>query len=258
MITLNTMDLVLKVNNRQIKDEELLPILAQHLMLPQLAKEMVIDQAIEGITCTPEEKNAAHQYFLTENKIQSEEQLQSWLKLQGIKPEHLESLTLRKLKIEKFKQQTWENQLENYFIKRKRDLDQVIYSLIRTKDTGIAQEIYFRIQEQEESFSELASKYSQGIEAQTGGIIGPVELSIPHPTIAQILSTSEPGQLIPPTRVGEWLVIIRLEKLIRAQLDKALQKRLLDELFQQWLNEQLNTNVSFFSLSEQVTKTEME
>jgi hypothetical protein len=47
-------------------------------------------------------------------------------------------------------------------------------------------------------------------------------------------------------RIGEWIVIIRLENLIRAKLDKATTRRLLDELFQQWLQEQLQTKVAYF------------
>ncbi len=147
-------------------------------------------------------------------------------------------MATRELRIEKFKQETWEPKLESYFLSRKDQLDKVIYSLIRTRDIGIAQELYFRILEEEQSFAELASAYSQGPEAQTDGLIGPVELSVPHPTLAQLLSLSQPGQLCPPTRVGEWLVMVRLEKFIPAQLDDAMRRRLLDECFNNWLKDQ--------------------
>ncbi|HEY9663208.1 MAG TPA: peptidylprolyl isomerase, partial [Allocoleopsis sp.] len=123
---------------------------------------------------------------------------------------------------------------------RKDKLDKVIYSLIRTRDVGIAQELYFRVLEEEQSFAELARTYSQGPEAQTDGLIGPVELSVPHPTLAQLLSLSQPGQICPPTRVGDWLVLVRLEKFIPAQMDEAMRRRLLDECFNNWLQDQLN------------------
>jgi parvulin-like peptidyl-prolyl isomerase len=55
-----------------------------------------------------------------------------------------------------------------------------------------------------------------------------------------MLSLSQPGQLCPPTRVGEWLVIVRLEKFIPAQLDDAMRRRLLTECFNIWLQEQLD------------------
>jgi len=51
--------------------------------------------------------------------------------------------------------------------------------VIRTKDPGVAQELYFRIQAGEQSFAEVAREYSQGPEAYTCGLLGPVELSMP-------------------------------------------------------------------------------
>lgn len=247
------MEHILKINDRLINNDELLSILGQHLMLPQLAKEIIIADATKEIECTAEEKEISKQRFLEENQIKSETDLQKWFNQTGVKPEQLEDLTIRKLKVEKFKEQTWGDQLEPYFIKRKKDLDQVVYSLIRTKKPGLAQEIYFRILEGESDFKELASKYSEGVEAQTQGIIGPVELSAPHPQISQALVNSEPGKLFEPMRIGEWIVVIRLEKMIPARLDKSTTRRLLDELFQQWLQTQLMNNVTFFS-NEQVNK----
>jgi parvulin-like peptidyl-prolyl isomerase len=163
-------------------------------------------------------------------------------------PEQFQRLVVREVKIEKFKQQTWDNKLESYFLQVKERLDRVIYSLIRTKDQGIAQELYFRIQEGENTFAELARDYSQGAESQTGGLIGPVELNTPHPQIARILAASKPGQLWPPMPVGEWLVILRLEKYLASELDPPTQQRLRDELFQQWLAEELQ-QVNFIDRS---------
>ena len=109
----------------------------------------------------------------------------------------------------------------------------------RTTEAGIAQELYFRIQEGEATFAELAQQYSQGSEAQTGGLIGPVELNAPHPKIAQMLTASKPGQLHPPLLIGEWWILLRLEKYQSAQLDEPTRHRLLADLFQKWLAEQM-------------------
>jgi parvulin-like peptidyl-prolyl isomerase len=76
-----------------------------------------------------------------------------------------------------------------------------------------------------------------------------VELSVPHPTLAQILSKSQPGQLLPPTRLGEWLVIVRMEKFIPVQLDDATRQRLIDELFSTWLQEQVNNCYQSLAIS---------
>ena len=233
------MTVLFKVGNQTITSEEVVPLLASYQLLPQLCREIVIDQAIVEVGCTPEEEKKAYIQFCERNQLTNETALQNWLKQQGITVEQLQHLAVRKLKLEKFKQATWSNQLESYFLKRKSDLDRVVYSLIRTQDAGIAQELYFRIQDQETPFSELAREFSKGAEAQTGGLIGPTEINTPHPKIAQMLSASKPGQLWPPTRVGEWFVIVRLEKFLPAQLDEPMQQRLTNELFRNWLNQEV-------------------
>ena len=102
----------------------------------------------------------------------------------------------------------------------------------------MAQELYYRVSEGEQSFAEVASKYSEGPEAKTGGKLGPVPLSQPHPAISKILSVSQPGQLWAPRGLAEWSVIIRLEQFIPAQLDEQMRPTLINEMFETWLREE--------------------
>jgi parvulin-like peptidyl-prolyl isomerase len=241
----------IQIGNRTITASELISLLASYQMLPQLQRELIIDQAIEQNSraanvaiCTPEEVAQAQQQFYAEKQFKNEEDVQVWMAHQGLTPEQLEVIITRKLKIEKFKQATWGNKLESYFFQSKAKLDKVIYSLLRTQDVGIAQELYFRIQAKENSFSDLAREYSLGPEAQTGGLVGPIELNALHPVMVQMLSSSQPGQILPPTRIADWFVILRLEKFIPAQLDEFMKVRLLNELFETWLQEQQKRNMS--------------
>jgi parvulin-like peptidyl-prolyl isomerase len=229
---------VIKIGNRTITADELIPLLAGYQMLPQLRRELIIDEAIASIECTPEEVAQAQQQFFAERQLASEADVKAWMEFLGLSANQLEPLTVRKLKVEKFKQLTWAKKLESYFFQSKAKLDKVIYSLLRTQDIGIAQELYFRIQAKEQSFAEVAREYSKGPEAQTGGLVGPIELSVLHPAMAQLLTNTQPGQVLPPTRIGEWIVIVQLEKFIPAQLDDPMRVRLLNELFEGWIQEQ--------------------
>ncbi|GBF79451.1 peptidylprolyl isomerase [Aphanothece sacrum] len=244
------MTIVLQIGDQNISEQELYPILAQYRLLPQLAKEIIVEQAIAEIECSPEEATLAKEQFYQRQQLTNENELQLWLEHHGMTRQQLENLSVRDIKIEKFKQIKWGEQLESYFIKCKGQLDRVVYSLIRTKEAGIAQELYFRLEEGESDFVDLARQYSEGSEAQTGGLIGPVELNVPHPRIGQILSSSKSGQISPPTKVGDWWIIVRLEKYMSAQLDDPTRQRLLNELFQGWLIAQIQQNVSFSPQSE--------
>ena len=176
--------------------------------------------------------------FYQQQQLTSLEAREAWRLERGITQEQMEDLAVQPVLLEKFKTATWEHKVDSYFLTRKASLDQVVYSLIRTRDEGLSQELYFRILEGEQSFSNLAREYSQGPEARTGGLLGPVSLSQPHPTLSKMLSVSQPGQLWSPRAFGEWFVIIRLEEFIPAKLDESMRRRMIDELFDNWLHEQ--------------------
>ena len=229
---------VLKIGSSELDIHGLLEQLQQYQLLPKLVQEVVVDQAIESVACDPEE---AYKTFCHQRNLLTEEQQQAWQTQHQLTQEQMYMMALRDAKITKFKEDTWGNQVESYFLERKVKLDRVLYSLIRTKDPSLAQELYFRLNDDCESFAELARHYSEGQEAQTGGLIGPVELSVPHPMIGRMLSVSQPEQLWSPTPIGEWYVITRLEKFVPAQFDDAMRQRLMDELFKTWLKETTQT-----------------
>jgi hypothetical protein len=238
---------VLEINNQIVVAAELIPLLTSYQMLPQLLREMMIDNAIAQwedsaivpINFTSEEINRVQAQFYKQQQITNAAQETAWLERHGMTKTQLTSLTTRKLKIDKFQQATWGHKLESYFLQRKKHLDRVVYSMIRTPDAGIIQELYFRIQADEQSFGELANNYSIGPEVHTNGIVGPVEMGTLHPGLARQLQVSQPGQLWQPTPFGECFLIIRLEKLLPAQLDAFMRQRLLRELFETWLQERI-------------------
>jgi glycosyltransferase involved in cell wall biosynthesis/parvulin-like peptidyl-prolyl isomerase len=242
---------ILQINNQTLTAQDILPLLSKYQLLPKLQQELIIDQAMSttgfadaSFTCTSEEQAKCYQEFCAQNKLSSEDERQAWLQQQNLTETQFLDLATRNLRIEKFKKATWGSKLESHFRQLKPKLDQVVYSLIRVRDSALAQELYLRLLEDEQSFAELARQYSQGTEAQTGGLIGPVSLSTPHPQLAHILALSQPGQILSPTNISDWWLIVRLEKFIPAQLDEPMQQRLLNELFAAWLKEQLQQTSS--------------
>jgi glycosyltransferase involved in cell wall biosynthesis len=230
---------LLKVHNQTVSTQEIIPLLSRYQLLPKLQQELVIDEAIASITCTPDEQTKCCQEFCQHHQLTSEATRQAWLQQQGMTETQFVDLATRNLRIEKFKQATWGSKLESHFRQLKPKLDQIVYSLIRHRDSEIVQELYFRLLAGEQTFAELARQYSQGSEAQNGGLMGPVAIGIPHPRLARILSVSQPGQILSPTKIGDWWVIVRLEKFISAEFDQPMQQRLLDQFFSSWLKEQV-------------------
>ena len=231
-------DLV-RAEKLQIPPSDIPALLRRYQMMPQLLREIVIDRAIAKYECTPEEKEDTWKKTCELHKLGSDEEIEAWLKKQGMTREEAEATIVRPLLVGKYKQEKWGHRVESYFLTRKQSLDRVVYSLLRTKDKGLAQEIFYRIEEGEQEFTELARDYSEGPEARTGGLLGPVPLTQPHPLLSKMLSVSQPGQLWSPRQLADWFIIVRLEKYYPAQLDDAMRNQLIDEMFETWLKEEL-------------------
>ncbi len=230
---------LIQVGDRPIDASDILPLLREYGLLPHLIRECFLDAAIADVVLTPEEEAAAEKTFCDRQRLGTAEEKQAWIQQRYGTPELLALNARRDARLQKFKQEMFDNEVQSYFLQRKGRLDRVLYSLIRTREAGLAQELYFRIQDDGHSFADLAREHSEGQEAGTGGLIGPVELSVPHPQLANQLAISQPGQLWPPRKIGEWFILVRLEKFLPAQMDDAMRQRLIEELFQQWLQQQM-------------------
>ncbi|BDA70510.1 hypothetical protein RIVM261_073740 [Rivularia sp. IAM M-261] len=231
----------IQIGETTIHALELPKLLNRYQIMPQVWRGVVIDQAIADISCTESECALAIQEFERRYHIASVEAKQAWLQNHGMSLEEMEELAIRNWKIYQFKKENFSHKVDSYFLKVKANYDRAVYSLIRLKDSGLAFEIYFRLQGSEQSFAELAREFSEGLEAYTGGVIGPVTLAQTHPHLARILTASKPGQLWAPNQIEGYFVIVRLEQFLPARLDDIMQRKLLDELFDMWVNEQVRS-----------------
>lgn len=229
----------IQINNQIITADKIIYLLKNYQMMPQLIREIIIDKAIEAIAYSDSERESAILSFYQENQIQSQAEIDNWLIKNEMNCEYLESLIIRKLKIEKFKHQQWSSQLKSYFMTRKLTLERADFSLIRVQEERIARELYYRLQEEEQSFAELAAEYSLDSPAENNGLVNRARLKDIDIRLAKILYGSQPGKLFPPIQLDETWVIVRLEQYFPAKLDEMMREYLLNELFDQWLQKQL-------------------
>ena len=106
-------------------------------------------------------------------------------------------------------------------------------------DGFLARELYLRIAGLEANFADLAAEHSQGPEAKTKGIVGPVPLNQAHPVLSERLRTSQPGQLLEPFRIDDWWLVARLERYEAARFDASTAQAMAQELFQEWIQEKI-------------------
>ena len=144
------------------------------------------------------------------------------------------------LRREFIKEEWLRPQLNDYFYKRKRDLDQVVYSMLRLNDIGLAEELYLRLKNGECEILELAFEYSLGPEKYTKGIVGPMPLSKANEQIRAISTKENIGNLNKPVVIQKTIVIAIVEHIIEAILTPEMEEKLLDELFNIELQKTVN------------------
>ena len=211
-----------------------------------LASSLLRRQIEEEIVCLvePELEPAedAWDAFLKQQDIQEEDRdaLINWLQRQGWDQRDLRLHLLRSSALKRFIEQRYGPGIEELFLARKNDLDTVIYSLLRVKDLGLARELWISLSEGEVEFAELAFRYSDGPEAKTKGVIGPISLGGIEPVLAERLRSLRVGQLRPPEFLGDWYVLLRLEALTPARLDQGIRQKLLNEQFEAWISQRVD------------------
>jgi len=215
--------------------------LASWGMLRQARREAAIDDCLQSIPPPPAEAlKAMLDQWCQQQRIDSPQKLQRWQQQQGLSSEQWQQFVARRERWLTWCEQNLKDKVNSHYLERKSQLDQVSYSLLRVKDQHLANELHLRIKEGEASFEDIAAEYSEGRERQQRGRVGPVPLSQPHQMLAKLLQVSTPGQLWPPKQLEKWWIVVRLEELHCAELTDSLKQRLLLELGDQYLEEQLS------------------
>jgi hypothetical protein len=146
-------------------------------------------------------------------------------------------------RLEQYKQAKWGNLLKSRFLACQSQLNRVLFSTIEVTDLSLAQELYCRISEQGYSFNKLAILHSQNSTAKLGGVVGPIVFAYLHPLIQQHLIGLKLKQLSPIFRVEDHYIFLRLDRRLPAQLNSKVEQQLLDELFEQWLEQQITDRI---------------
>jgi parvulin-like peptidyl-prolyl isomerase len=207
-------------------------LLRRHGLLQELVVRCIRAETVESVVLSEDELVNAHAALAKKLRLDSADALPAHYQAQGLDlDEAIWQVTLPQ-RVRRFSQQHFGPKAEARFLDRKADLDSVVYSLLRVKNLGLANELFLRISGGEASFSDLAGQFSEGHEKATRGIIGPVPMVKAHPKLKELLRTAVVGEAKPPIQVEGWYLVVRLESRIPAVLDNAMRLQMEQELFE--------------------------
>jgi parvulin-like peptidyl-prolyl isomerase len=199
---------------------------------------------LASVSLTDQESLQAFQDFCNDQQLSGDEQVEAYRQRQLLQQEDLQFVIERPLRLARLCEQQYLSKAEARFLERKTSLDQIVYSLLRVADSGLARELYLRIADQETDFASAATEYSLGPESKSNGLVGPVPLLQAHPNLAQRLRTNPPGHLIEPFQIEQWWVIVRIESYTPAILDDPTRRTMAKELFEEWLEGEVQKQIT--------------
>lgn len=206
-----------------------------------ISRQIVIEAAKQaGIQIETEELQKAADQFRLIKQLQNANETLTWLQKHHLSLDDFEKIVHTNLLSEKLAQHLFADKVESWFVEHQLDYWGAILYEVVLDDVDLAMELFYAIQEQEMSFSEVAHQYIQEPELRRMG--GYRALQHRHnfkPEISASIFASQPPQLLKPMLTSEGVHLILVEEIIQPQLDERLSSQILAGLFSQWLKQQV-------------------
>ena len=244
--------------------KEMFNQLRRMAQIPALTEKIVTSKVIThaaveaGIEVEPIQLQQAVDSWRLTNQLDSVEATQSWLARYHLSLDELGDLISTTVLSSKLAQHLFGERVESYFIDYQLDYMQVAMYEIILDDEDIAIELSYAIGEGEISFFEAAYQYIRDTElSRTGGYKGTVDRKDLKPEISAAVFAANPPQILKPIITSAGVHLIKVEEIIKPQLDDVLRQKIINELFNVWLmqqTQQFEVKINSLASREQLSK----
>ncbi|MGB3494671.1 MAG: peptidylprolyl isomerase [Elainellaceae cyanobacterium] len=211
----------------------------------EILRQFVIEREVasrDDLAISPALTEQAIIDFRLQRQLTEVQQFQGWLSSNGMNYETFHQQVAAGFKLKKLKDVIAAPKLQEYFIERKVFLDRVVLSRIVVDDKDMAEELKTQISEGAATLEQLAREYSVTDDRVVNGMVGPVSRGSMPDILRVAIDEAQPGDLVGPLTMESRWGLFRVEELLPATLDDdRLKQSLLDELFEQWLGEKMQT-----------------
>ncbi|MBN3905971.1 MAG: peptidylprolyl isomerase [Nostoc sp. NMS1] len=163
-----------------------------------------------------------------------------WLKKHHLSLNEFEELAHSNILSRKLANHLFSAQVERFFYEHQLDYVAAITYEVIFDDRDLALELFYKLQEYEISFPEIASLYIQQPELRRiYGYQGLQHRKDFRPEIAAAVFASSAPEIIKPIQTHLGVHLIWVEEIIQPQLNEQLRQQIITELFSYWLKQQL-------------------
>jgi parvulin-like peptidyl-prolyl isomerase len=241
-----------------ITPDEVISFLKKNLQYQEarlgVLQEAIVNRAAaeRGITIEPSEIQAEADRQRRERRLERAADTLAWLAEQQVTPDEWEAGIRDRLLTQKLMENLFGYEVESYFAQNRLDFDQIVLYQIIVPYSQLANELFYQIEESEISFFEAAHLYDiDANRRQHCGYEGKLYRWSLKPEIAAVVFAATLGQIIHPIQTEQGFHLLRVEEFISAQLTPETRQEILQRLFREWLNGELNYWLNPYNIGEQ-------
>ena len=214
----------------------------------QILYDKIIEQAAEvrNIVITPEEIDLQAEEVRRLKRLEQASDTMAWLKEEMLSPDEWETAIRKDLLSRKLARELFTHEAEIYFNQNRPNFDKFLLYQLVVPYEKLAQELLYRIEEEEISFYQAVHLYD--IDEQRRNVCGYEgevhRRDYPADMAAAIFRTPIPvGELTGPIRSEVGYHLFQIESYQPAEFTPEIRQKIIDRLFQQWLTNELNYTI---------------
>ncbi|MEL6162667.1 MAG: peptidylprolyl isomerase [Cyanobacteria bacterium J06628_3] len=212
-------------------------------VLDSIKKQKVIaDSATEaGIVVDDEELQQEGDRLRFAKKLVKAAQTWNWLKKHHLTLDNFEELAYQNVLSQKLAHHLFDSKVEPLFYQNQLEYVAAVTYEIILDDWDLALELFFTVQQLEATFQEIAREYISDPDLRrNGGFMGTKRRTDFRPEIAAAVFAASPPGIIKPVTTPKGVHLIWVEEIIQPKLDEQLHEKIVMELFDSWLKQQMD------------------
>ena len=217
--------------------------LNQTNFLRPFLKYLIIEELTKGLEVPQDILENSFNNFCITNGLDNKSKVNNFLQKNFLTYQELIDQITHPMKKNVYMLSEYGHLAENLYLKRKDDLDKIIFSQICVKDRNSAYDIYLKLESRESSFGEIKELFKNNKEFIFHEKVGPINTSSLEPEMKELLVQQTEGDLQEPILIDDFWVILRLDKKIDTVFDDQMKLLMVTELFEDWIQNEIQDMV---------------
>ncbi|MBD2773638.1 peptidylprolyl isomerase [Iningainema tapete] len=209
--------------------------IAKRKIIASVAKEV-------GVEVEEEELQEEGDRLRMANKLVKATDTWAWLKKHHLSLDDFEELARHNILAQKLPNHLFSHQVEPFFFEHQTNYVQAVTYEIILDDYDLALELFYSLQESEASFPQIARQHILDPELRrTWGYQGVRNRQDFLPEITAVIFAANPPEILKPIVTAKGVHLILVEEIIQPKLDEKLRQKIITDLFEAWLKQQIET-----------------